>query len=260
MTASELHLADVSASLDGEPVIHSVSLTVAATESVAIVGPSGGGKTTLLRVAAGAIRPDEGTVRFDGDPVDADDVALAYQGETLVDRRTALANVLVGRSGAVSWWRGLVDPVLRPPRDDALAALGAVGLADDARTRVDRLSAGERQRVALARALVQPAPVFLADEPTANLDPSTRETVVDAIQDRAGDRVLAVVLHDVGLARARFDRVVGLAGGRIQFDDPADQVTDEDLAALFADESPAADEPPAKRQSASPGREPRWYA
>jgi phosphonate transport system ATP-binding protein len=229
----ELRLDSVSKAFDGDVVVDDVTLEITAGERVAIVGPSGAGKTTLLRLASGAVAPDSGTVLLDGDHLTATDVAHAYPGDTLVGRRTALANVLVGGSSTRSWWRGLLEPLA--PRDpgQALDLLESVGVADRADARADALSAGERQRVAFARALMQDAPVIVADEPTANLDPSSRTTVLDVLDDVAGDRSLITVLHDMDLAVTHYDRVVGVAGGAVRFDTPAENVTASRLEEMF---------------------------
>ena len=219
---------------DGEPAVSDVSFRVTSGERVAIVGPSGAGKTTLLRLGSGALQPDEGSISFDGEGIQSDDVTLVYQGTTLIDRRTALANVLSGRVGSLPWFRGFLEPLVPTDPDPALDLLDAIGLGDKTETRVDRLSAGERQRVALARALMQDAPVVLADEPTANLDPSSRSNVIDVLDATAGDQMLVTVLHEVGLALDRFDRIVGIADGRLHFDEPAAAVTDDQLDDLFA--------------------------
>lgn len=226
----------VTSSFGDERVLEDVSFRIEDGERVALVGASGAGKTTLLRLANGSLRADEGRVTFDGHRATSEDVTLAYQGETLVDRRSALANVVSGRLGDLPWWRGLVEPLSPREPDPAMALLEAVRLADRAGERVDRLSAGERQRVAFARALVRDAPAVLADEPTANLDPASRESVLDVLDAVTGDRMLLTVLHDVDLALDHYDRIVGLADGRLQFDAPASAVTDEMLAAVFASE------------------------
>jgi phosphonate transport system ATP-binding protein len=245
MTASERHddgagrrehellLEDVSKAFDGDEVVADVTLEITAGERVAIIGPSGAGKTTLLRLASGAVAPDSGSVLLDDDSLSPADVAHAYPGDTLVGRRTALANVLVGGSSTRSWWRGLIEPLA--PRDptQALELLDRVGVADRADARADALSAGERQRVAFARALMQDAPVIVADEPTANLDPSSRTTVLEVLDDVAGDRMLVTILHDMDLAVTHYDRIVGVADGTVRFDRPAEELTTSGLRDTF---------------------------
>lgn len=251
---------DVTKQFDGDTALSRVSFHVESGDRVAIVGPSGAGKTTLLRVANGALQPDDGAVTIDGDPVTGESVTLAYQGETLVDSRTALSNVLVGQIGAHSWLRGFLAPFKPKEPGSALELLDAVGLAEKARTRVDTLSAGERQRVAFARALVQDAPVVLADEPTANLDPRSRSNVVDVLDATADDRMLVTVLHDVDLALDRFERIIGLTNGRVAFDKPAEAVTEDELRDLFAAGASTPDSQPA-RDAEEPGSSNRvdWY-
>lgn len=261
---TELVFDGVTKRFDGDPAVSDVSFHVTAGEHVAIVGPSGAGKTTLLRLAGGAIRPDSGTVSLDSEPIRGHHTTHVYQGHTLIDRRTALANVLTGSVGSLSWLRGFLEPLAPTDPEPALALLDAVGLRHKADARVDSLSAGERQRVALARALMHDAPVVLADEPTANLDPNSRSNVIDVLDEAVGDRVLVTVLHEVGLALDRFDRIIGLADGRIHFDAPAAAVTDGQLDDLFAAGASTPDSstnhPHRSRDSPDSRPRVRWYA
>ncbi|MDS0477285.1 ATP-binding cassette domain-containing protein [Natrinema sp. 1APR25-10V2] len=228
----ELRFDGLTKTFDGDVVVDDVTLSVTAGERVAVVGPSGAGKTTLLRLASGAVAPDNGTVRLDDDQLRSADVAHAYPGSTLVDRRTALANVLVGGSSSRSWWRGLLEPLAPRNPTRALELLDRVGLGEKADARADTLSAGERQRVAFARALMQDAPVIVADEPTANLDPSSSTTVLDVLDDVAGGRMSITVLHDMDLAVAHYDRIVGIVDGSVRFDRPAESTTAAELEDL----------------------------
>lgn len=255
----------VTKAFDGHQAVRDLSFTVTAGERVAIIGPSGAGKTTLLRLAGGTIAPDSGRIALGGEPISGSRVALAYHGETLIGRRSALANVLVGRLSALSWWRGLLEPLVPRTPEPALALLDTMGLADKTDTRTDTLSSGERQRVALARALVQDTPVLLADEPTTNLDPKTSDTVLNVLDAVVGDRTLLTVLHDTDRACERFERVIGLAEGHIQFDRPADSVTDGCLDALFdreretvgdgSEQTPMTAETPTQNERSIPS----WY-
>lgn len=225
---------------DGKPVLQDVSFTADHTESVAIIGPSGAGKTTLLRIIAGAIDPDDGSVSLNGASVSRGDVAIAYQGDALVASKTAAQNVVIGHLDELSPWRKLIAPSLPDVDSPAVRkALDAVGLAEKAETRVSELSAGERSRVAVARAIVQSGPVLLADEPTANLDRSSRTRVLDELDSRAGGRVQIVVLHDVGTALERYDRVLGLRDGRLVISEDTDSVPTDAIDSLFDDGSEA---------------------
>lgn len=220
------------------PAVADVSVALSAGESVAIVGPSGAGKTTLLRLASGALEPDSGTISINGEgQLTRRDTALIYQDQALINRRSALANALVGTLGSQSRLRGLLEPLYPRERaaDRAVTLLERAGLGDQIHTRVDQLSSGERQRVACVRALLQDSRLLLADEPTANLDPATSRAILELVAAFQDERPLVVVMHDIELALESFERVIGFANGRIQFDQPTTQVSDSDLERLFED-------------------------
>jgi phosphonate transport system ATP-binding protein len=265
---NELAFDSVNKAFGNERAMADVTFRIESGERVAVIGSSGAGKTTLLRLANGSISPDTGTVTFNGESPTGDDISLAYQGETLIQRRTALANVLSGRVGDLPWWRGFFEPIFPRDPSPALSLLDAVGLAEKAITRADALSAGERQRVAFARALIRETPVMLADEPTANLDPTTRASVLDVLDRVVGDRLLVVVLHDIALALNRFDRVIGLADGHIRFDESVENVDDRMITTLFDGDPSSAGRSNTGQQSVANGTDhevdscgkPQWYA
>jgi len=217
----------------GRPVLRDVTLDVGAGEVVAVVGPSGAGKTTLFRCLTRLVRPDSGVLEVRGrDLVPLEGAALrearrelglVFQSYNLVRRLTALENVLVGRLAEVPAWR----VVLRrfPAQEQLVAAtcLDQVGLLGFAHTRADRLSGGQQQRVAIARALASRAGVVLADEPVASLDPASARSVLTALRSLAVDHGKAVVcsLHQVDLVPGFADRVLGLRDGRVVLDVPA---------------------------------------
>jgi phosphonate transport system ATP-binding protein len=208
-------------------VLHGVDVTVAAGELLAVLGANGSGKSTLLRAAAG-LTPATGAVAVDGRPREALDIALVFQQIHLVRRRSVLDNVCAGALGRLPLHRSLVPALFpREVREEAMACLDRVGLADRAHERAERLSGGQQQRVALARALCQRAPVVLADEPVSALDPAAAEQVLALLAELAHAHDLAVlaVLHQPDLARRHADRVVGLREGRVVLDgDPGQPV------------------------------------
>jgi phosphonate transport system ATP-binding protein len=208
-----------------------VSFTVAPGEFVAVLGPSGAGKTTLFRCLTGLTRPDGGTVHIDGHEIwtgarelrqGRRAVALIFQQFNLIRRVTALDNVLVGRLAHVPTWRVLARRFTGADRQLGLGCLDTVGLLDKAGVRADQLSGGQQQRVAIARALAQKARVILADEPVASLDPESSATVLQSLRSAVATGVAVVAsLHQVHLARTYADRIVALRDGRIVEDAPA---------------------------------------
>jgi phosphonate transport system ATP-binding protein len=207
-----------------------VTFAVAPGEFVAVLGPSGAGKTTLFRCLTGLTRPDHGSVRIDEREIWAGaremrlarrSVALIFQQFNLIRRLTALENVLVGRLARVPTWRVMLRRFTRADRQLALRCLDTVGLLEKASVRADQLSGGQQQRVAIARALAQDARVILADEPVASLDPESAATVLESVRSAVGAGVAVVAsLHQVHLARAYADRIVALRDGRVVEDAP----------------------------------------
>ncbi len=200
-------------------VLREASLSVARTEMVALTGPSGVGKSTLLHLLAGLDRPDAGSIRVDGQEVtsmqgaEADSfrrrtVGIVYQFHFLLPEFTALENVLM--AAVVAGER----PAAAAPR--ARDLLREVGLGDRADHTPGKLSGGEQQRVALARALMNGPGLLLADEPTGNLDEETAAQVFELLLDLRSRRGLTVLLatHNPKLAAA-CDRILRLHEGKV---------------------------------------------
>lgn len=235
-------LREVTVSYGGRVAVGPVSLRVGAGEAVALVGPSGAGKTSLLRVLAGQLAPSAGAVGLAGrDPSRLPSrelprrVGLVSQRLDLIPQLSVKHNVHAGALGRWSLPRSLaalVLPLEHPPARDAAAR---VGIAELFGQRVADLSGGEQQRVALARLLVQDPEVVLADEPVASLDPALADDLVALLRGMARDRGRALVasLHTPELARRHFDRVVGLRDGSIAFDLPSGEVTDGVLGDVY---------------------------
>ena len=201
-------------------ILHGVDLTVDAGDSVALLGPSGSGKSSLMAVLAGLERPSGGSVHVTGldfGTLDEDALAVARRGRIgivlqafhLLPTMTALENVAVPLELAGE----------RDAWDRARAQLGTVGLAARTGHYPAQLSGGEQQRVAIARALVGRPQLIFADEPTGNLDTVTGAAIMDLLfeQQAASGATMLVITHDPALAR-RCARVIELADGRIVAD------------------------------------------
>jgi putative ABC transport system ATP-binding protein len=197
-----------------------VSLTIGDGELVAVQGPTGGGKSTLLQMLGGLDRPTSGTVKLDGKDLAgmsdaeltaarAETIGFVFQNFNLIPTLTALENVETALVPA---------KIARQSRTArALAALESVGLGDRGDHLPGELSGGQQQRVAIARALVKNPKVLLADEPTGNLDEETRDEIVDLIEGLWKEQGLTIVLvtHDSVVAR-RTPRRLRIAKGALK--------------------------------------------
>lgn len=250
MTAA-VRLHGVRVEVAGRLLLDVPALDIGTGERVAIVGPNGAGKSTLLKLLGGLMPPSRGRVEVLGRalaparlaPAERQalraETGLLMQGLHLVPRLSALENVAVG---ALSRLRGAqaLRSLLRwyPPEmvAEARDALAALGLADHADARTDRLSGGERQKVALARLQLQRPRLLLADEPTSALDPAATAGVCRALLALAATpgRTLVTVVHDVDLLPLLSERVLGVAAGKVLWDRPVRKVADADLRALYA--------------------------
>ncbi|MDG1265379.1 MAG: ABC transporter ATP-binding protein [Ilumatobacter sp.] len=209
MRGADVELSGISVSFDGTTVLDHVSLSVTTGEVVALLGPSGGGKSTLLRVVAGIIAPDSGIVRIDGvdvtrTPTHRRGIGMVFQDNQLFPHRSTLDNVAFGlkmaRVGRTERQRQAGDWLTR------------VGLDGMGSRKVTELSGGEAKRVALARTLVNEPRLVLLDEPLTGLDLKLHNKLVDELTDllRATGATALLVTHDVDEAAAIADRTVRL--------------------------------------------------
>ncbi|MEV6104636.1 ATP-binding cassette domain-containing protein [Streptomyces sp. NPDC051940] len=224
-----LELAGIEVRYGARQVLHGVDVRVPGGELLAVLGANGSGKSTLLRAAAGLQAVSGGEVSVGGRPAGPLDIAVIFQHIHLVRRRTVLDNVCAGALGRLTLRQSLVPALFpRELREEAMACLDRVGLADRAHDRAGSLSGGQQQRVAVARALCQRPRVLLADEPVSALDPAASEQVLALLAELAHDERLAVlaVLHQPALAARHADRVVGLRDGRVVLDGAPGQNVD----------------------------------
>lgn len=239
---SVLDLKGVDYRTNGADLLEDISLSVDRGETVAVIGPSGAGKTTMLRVAATFDRPTRGTVAHDGTDVWAvsgDErlelrrrIAMVFQEPNLFDT-TVAANVRYGRRVRQPWSRRLTRRMREVlPRmnghQQPPAELELVGLEDRLSAPVGELSTGEAHRVAMARALAVDPAVLLLDEPTANLDPRNTAKLEDAIE-AATARETGVLLatHDMAQAQRVADRTAVLLDGTLAEVGPTERIFDD---------------------------------
>ncbi len=242
------------ATQDGYPVLRGVSLRIQKGENVALLGPSGAGKTSMLRVLAATNLPSQGSATVLGQDLASakqkdlrgvrSRIGFVHQDLALVPTLRVIQNVLAGRLGSMSWSQALRS-LLWPSQTQklqALALLDELGIGDKLFQRTASLSGGEQQRVALARALYQEPDALLADEPIASVDPTRARSLLELMTRVASERGLPLVvsLHQAELAQEFFGRLIGMRAGQILFDLPADRVQAQQLHELYAlpDEQP----------------------
>ncbi|MBC8369506.1 MAG: ATP-binding cassette domain-containing protein [Planctomycetes bacterium] len=216
MTDLAIDLQHADLYLDGKSILRDINLQVKHGECIALLGPSGAGKTSLLRMLNGVVGSD---LKSAGERAQ---IGFVHQDHSLVPNVRVANNVLMGRLGSLNFWQSLKRQ-LRPDKKELAVVheiLERVGIADKLFERTDSLSGGERQRVALARALYQQPRMLLADEPVASLDPQRARQIIKLLHETAHQEgwTFVVSLHDEDLAREFFPRIVVIEDGEIVSD------------------------------------------
>jgi len=233
---------------NGHRALHGVSLSLERGARAAVIGPSGAGKTTLIRVLGTALKPTGGRVDVLGsDPWQLGSGALralrarigvVHQSPPIPPRLRVVNAVLAGRLGTWPAWKALASLLLPGDAAGARDALAALDLGERLFDRCDRLSGGQLQRVGIARVLYQRPDVILADEPVSALDPTLADGAVGALvaASEANGATLVASLHAVDLALKWFPRLIGMREGEVVFDRPTAAVSTAMLHELYATE------------------------
>lgn len=255
MTASVLQPAEAAVVIDHASlaygqrrVLDDINLTVNRGERLAVIGPSGAGKTTLFRLIAGLIKPDQGSVitlgrntgNLSGKRLRTlrREVGFLHQQDNLIPQLRVVHNVLMGRLGYWHLPRAVVSLLWPQQLNLAVNALEKVELADRLWSLPDQLSGGQQQRVAVARLMVQQPPLILADEPVSALDLRLGQEIIGLLCELSQQQAatLLINLHTLDLLQGNFDRVVALRAGRVFWQGTPAQLSQHLLRELYGAE------------------------
>lgn len=262
-----IRVQQINKSFGSKRVLKDINLTIEPQEIVALIGPSGAGKSTLLRQISGLIASDRdgGTIHVGSRLIQSNGkissgirksragIGFVFQQFNLVGRMSLLTNVLVGGIARVPLWRRLIGYFTWEEKLRAMEALQFMGLTEQAAQRASTLSGGQQQRGAIARAFVQQAPVILADEPIASLDPESARLVMQGLRDmnkKQGATVM-VSLHQIDYATQYCDRIVAMKDGQIVCDCKSSDLSLDQLRTIYGEsfDREMTGEQAAKRQS-----------
>lgn len=229
-------------------VLDNIDISVLPGERVAVIGPSGAGKTTLFRLIAGLVKPVEGKVQTLGQDTSAlsgnrlqslrREVGFLHQQDNLIPQLRVVHNVLMGRLGR--WWlpRALLSLLWPQQLQLARDALARVELADRLWSLPDELSGGQQQRVAVARLIVQQPRLVLADEPVSALDLRLGQEIIGLLCEFAqrDHATLLINLHTLDLLQGNFDRVIALQNGKLFWQGSPAEISQQLLRELYGAE------------------------
>lgn len=225
--------------------VDNINLRVEDGEFVAVIGSSGGGKSSLMKAINLLVKPKSGSIKIDGEEMTLlssqklrekrRKIGFIFQDYNLIDRLSVIENVLAGRLGYKSSLKSLLGIFSKDEYTEAEKALEKVGLSEKMFVRGDELSGGQKQRVAIAKVLVQSPNIILADEPVASLDINTSKIIMEYFKKINKNQKITVIIniHDVNIALKYADRIVALKNGKIIFDGRGSELTDDILRKIY---------------------------
>jgi phosphonate transport system ATP-binding protein len=242
---SALTLTGVSKVFGETRAVDNITLEIQPGQFVGVIGRSGAGKSTMLRLINRLIDPTEGSISFGGVEITSlkgaalrnwrRDCAMIFQQFNLVERLDVLTNVLIGRLAEHGLFSSMAMRFTDEERTMAIQALDRLDLVPQALQRSGTLSGGQQQRVAIAKALVQRPKIMLADEPIASLDPANATLVMDGLKtiNKEDGLTVMVNLHTLDTARAYCDRIIAMRNGKVYFDGTAAQLTNDVVRDIY---------------------------
>ena len=234
----------------GKILLNNISFEIHKGEFIGILGASGAGKTLTLKSLIGLMELTKGEVWIELENNQhlniyktsakvlkklRSKIALIFQGYHLVQRATALENVLMGRLGSISTWRSVFVGFTEQEKNEAMMALEQVNMQSFSKTKVYALSGGEKQRVAIARALFQQPTLLLADEPISNLDPKNAKTIMILLKELSVHFPVIGVFHQPELCSKYCTRIIAIRDGSI-FYDGQPNLSDTVLEEIYGEE------------------------
>jgi phosphonate transport system ATP-binding protein len=231
---------------NGKEALRRIALSAHRGEHVAIIGPSGAGKTSLLRLLGLSLRPNRGSLELLGrNPWDLSArelrrlrsrIGTVHQQPPIPRRQRVITAILAGRLGVWPWWKSAFSLLYPLDIEGPERVLARLELADRLFERCDQLSGGQLQRVGIARVLYQQPELFLADEPVSSMDPTLARHSIRQLVEEATRRSVTLVasLHAVDLALEWFPRIIGLKAGEVAFDLPPARLTAAMMRDLYA--------------------------
>jgi len=234
-----------------EKILTDVSIKVKKGEFIGIIGPSGAGKSTLLMAVTGGIKVFDGkfeVLNFDLENIKKknliklrEQIGVIFQGYNLVDRISVLDNVISGMLKDIPLTRAIIKLYKKKELQKAKEYMDIVDMTKHSLKRCDELSGGQRQRVAIARALAAEPKIILADEPVSALDPKSAKkimSILKKVNETYGVTVIAN-LHHLEYANEYCDRIIGVNNGAVVFDDKSEELTDELVEKIYANNEKA---------------------